>query len=128
MQHVKTGILAAVVLAFLLGLCSCNSLALTGPKKYKVDLSNILLAVKGDIENTGAVSEKNVTKLQEFLDANREEFGTKGSFIRTQEALDSILASQSAIAEGKDGFMMLQEAKQSIYSAQDMLKTEVKDD
>ena len=120
--------LLASLLALAFSLNSCNALALTGAKKYKVDLSNILLALKADIENNGEVSDKNLSKLEGFLAKHREEFSTKGSFMRASEALTEIRTARDEYAAGRNGFMNYQAAKQLIFQTQDMLKTEVKDD
>ena len=121
----RISMLIAGCLILALCLSACNSLALTGPKKYKVDLQNIMLQIKSEIDNQGSVSEKTMNKLDGFLEKHREEFGGKGSFMRSEEALEAIKEAKAGEAEGKNVFQKYLEVKQSMNSAGDMLAPEI---
>ena len=103
---------------------SCNALALGGDKKYKVDLSNILLTIQKQIENDGEVSDKMETKLTKYMEKSKEEFGGKGSWIWAEKAMNHIVEAKTNPGQA---FMLYQTAKMEIAECFDMLKTEVQD-
>ena len=122
MRSVSVVLLIVVFASLLLGSVSCTALALSGAKKYKVDLSNVMLKVRDQIESDGEVNERTTAKFESVLAKYEEEFGMKGSHIRATEALAEIKQAQ---ANPVDAFMHYRNADVKISDVMDMLKTEV---
>ena len=117
----RTGILLlGIVLVALL--VSCTALALTGAKKYKVDLTNILMKIQDEINNEGAVSDKSYNKFKSFMAKSEPEFGKKGSYVKAEKVEECL---DIARAEPDKAFYQYQSAKLEISAVFDMLKTEV---
>jgi len=124
MHRISIILLALVAVGLLLGMLSCNSLALSGDKKYKTDLTNVLLKIKAQIEQEGDVPEGSVTKLEKLLDNNEEQFGKKGSF---REATMIVEDLKNANADPAQKYSMNQNALLKIIGVLETLKTEVQD-
>jgi hypothetical protein len=119
--------IALVVLAaagFLLGIAGCNALALSGEKKYKVDLQNSLLRIKDEIEQDGEISDRSIGKLQSVLEKYEEEFSQKGSYAT---ALKLIETADRIKDEPNNEFTLNQSVLMMIVDIEDTLKTEIKD-
>ena len=108
----------ALLLVFASG---CKTLALSGKEKYKVDMNNIFSNMIDEVKNEGRASDKTVTKLENLLEAYREEFSNSGSFIEAEKALESMKLAQS---EPERAFQHSQQALMHGNSAQEFLKTE----
>lgn len=114
------------VWVMLFALASCDevkgNVALSGPKRYKSEVSANLLEIKDEIEKNGQVSEPSYNKLSGILDRYKDEFGGKGSYHNLQEIkkhLDTGRENPSA------AFQANQEAIIMVGRAQDVLMTEV---
>lgn len=121
MNNSRIGImlLGMLLAALLLG---CNSLALGGAQKYKVDLTNILMKIQDEINKDGAVSDQTFNKFQTFMEDSKEEFGGKGSYYRAEEVMKCLVEART---NPENAFMQYQSAKLEITLCFDMLKTEV---
>ena len=124
MHAFRITMILLVALGFVLAVASCNTIAITGDKKYKSDMSNALQNVKNEIEQNGSVSDAKLKKLESLLASYQEEYSKKGSHIISTEAVEMIYKAKEDPA---NEFKLLQQANQSIYQALDTLKTEVKD-
>lgn len=117
----RKGILMVVAIVFAVSVAGCNALALSGFEKYKVDLNGILMKVKEQIEADGKVSDQTVAKLDSFLEKHKGEFGTKGSYGRTERVQEYLHIAQSNEAEAFRNYQM---CKHEIAEILEMLKTE----
>jgi hypothetical protein len=124
MYRASIALLLAAAVCLMLGIVSCNALALGGEKKYKVDLQNSLLKINDQIEKDGTVSDSAIAKLQSVLDKYEEEFADRGSFVSAKGLLDLLAKVKE---EPQNEFMLNQSALVMISDIQDTLKTEVKD-
>ena len=124
-MHVfRISMIVLVTLGFVLAVASCNSLAITGDKKYKADISNALQNVKNEIEQNGSVSDVKLKKLESVVANYEADYSNKSSLIIAKQALDAIHQAQ---AEPNNQFNLLQQASGDIYAALDALKTEFND-
>jgi hypothetical protein len=124
MLFVRFALLWLVLATIVVGVVCCKTLALSGEKKYKVDLSNVLLNIKDEIDTNGVVSDKTYNKFADFLEKSEEEFGIRASHMLSKDALESI---RQAKDDPNSKFQHYQNALMSIANVQDALKTEVKD-
>jgi hypothetical protein len=124
MYRTSVALLLAAMACLMLGIVSCNALALGGEKKYKVDLQNALLKINEQIEQDGTVSDAAKAKLQGVLDKYEEEFSKRGSFISSTKLIELLNRIDS---EPNEEFMINQSALVVIADIQDTLKTEVKE-
>jgi|WetSurMetagenome_2_1015567.scaffolds.fasta_scaffold306812_2 hypothetical protein len=116
-------IVIVVTAVLLAGLAAgCKTLAMSGKEKYKVDMNNVYVKVHDEINNSGAVSQETVTKMEKTMESYRAEFGTMGSFTEGQKALDFL---KKGLADPSEAFSMNQQAQSFIDSSQEFLKTEV---
>lgn len=123
MRNVSTIILALVAASMLIGILGCTSLALTGAKKYKVEVTNVLLKMKAQIEQDGEITEATTNKLSKVLDKYETEFGKKSSYLTCKIMLDTL---QGAETSGRTTFQINQDVMAMIVDVLDTLKTEVK--
>jgi len=121
MSFPRNGMLTLAAIAFVIMVCGCNALALSGFEKYKVDLNGLLLKIKSEIDTEGKVSTATVGKLDKFLDQRRKEFGMKGSFGRTERVQEYL---HDAAANEAEAFRNYQMCKNEIAEILEMLKTE----
>lgn len=124
MKIISTGVICLIILAYIINLSGCQAIAISGDKKYKVALSNVILKATDEINTDGKVKDATVTKLESLLEQYEEDYGNRGSFLRASTALDLI---KQAGEKPDQAFQILQNAKQSMFESQEMLKTEVKD-
>jgi len=124
MRFVRFALVWLVLATIVFGVVCCKTLALSGEKKYKVSLSNVLLNVKDEIETDGVVSDKIYNKFAAFLESSEEEFGNRASHMLSKEALESIRLAKD---DPSRTFEHNQNALMSIANVQDALKTEVRE-
>ena len=124
MTHIKLFILALGLLAFIASTAGCNTLALTGHKKYQVDLSNLLLQIRKQIEEQGKITPKLLNKYDMFLSRHNEAYALKGSHIRASEALAELKLGANATEEIRYQHNLT--AKLLMSQSQDLLTTEAK--
>lgn len=124
MHNLRIGLLALAAVCILFNLVGCKTLALSGEKKYKVDLSNVVLNIKDEIEKTGDVSDDKLVKFEKLMDKYRDQFGDKGSF---QFATQALAELKEAKANPDDAFKMLNVAVGDCGQVLEMLKTEIQD-
>ena len=123
MSIYRIGILltAAVLLLVIAG--GCKSLALSGARKYKVDLTNALLNIQTAIETDGVVKQGEIDKLDQVLTKYEPEFGNKGSFSTSKRILESL---KKVVAENPpNAFQLYRSAISDIAGVNELLKTEV---
>jgi hypothetical protein len=124
MYRLSIALLVLVATGLLLGMLGCNALALSGEKKYKVDLQNALLRLQDEIEQNGEISDRAMGKLQAVLDKYQEEFGNNGSYAT---ALKLIETANRIKDEPNNEFTLNQSVLMMIVDIQETLKTEIKD-
>jgi len=116
--------LALVLVAFMLGtVAACRTVAISGPQKYKVDISNVLLKMKLELDRDGQITDATISKLENVLAKHEEEFAGKGSYLRAQEILQ---LEEIARAEPAKAFHQHEAIKMDIDMIFEMLKTEIK--
>ena len=115
------GALLILVSAGLLA-SSCQSLALSGPKKFKVDLQNVLVNMDREITNDGHVSDKTSAKLDAVLLKYQGEYAKLGSFMTAQQIQITL---QQVKTEPNNEFNLNKSIMMNISEVNDMLKTEV---
>ncbi len=115
---------ALVVIALFTG-CDVlkQNIATSGPKRYKVQLTQCLEDARREIDQDGEPREVTVTQLHEILANYEKEMGTFGSYMAAKEAADFI---DQAKADQSNAFKLYQEAKLKIDRVLDALQTEVK--
>ena len=124
MRNASTIILALVAACLLIGILGCTSLALSGEKKYKVDVTNVLLKMKAQIEQDGEIPEATVKKLNAVLRKYEAEFSKNGSYGECQyiaETLETSKDSTQSLFQTNQNVMMM------IIGVLETLKTEIKD-
>lgn len=124
MPFVRLALLWLVLATIVVGVVCCNTLALSGEKKYKVDLSSILLNIVDEIETDGVVSERTYTKFAGLLERTEEEFGVRSSHMLSKDALKAL---QNAKEDPNSAFDHYQNALMNIANVQDALKTEIRE-
>jgi len=120
----SVALLLLAALCLMLGLVSCKALALSGEKKYKVDLQNALLKINEQVEQDGSISDSAVAKLQGVLERYEEDFSKRGSFIQTTKLIELMAKIRE---EPQNEFMLNQSVLVMITDIQDTLKTEVQE-
>lgn len=121
----KALLLAAAVVVFaLLGSCDVlkQNIATTGPKRYKVLITQNLENVRREIDQDGQVKDSSVEELEKILKDYEGEMGKFGSYAAGKKALEHLKTGQAD--EGKR-FHEYQEAKFEIDKVLDALQTEV---
>ena len=124
MYRLSIALLVLAAAGLMLGTFGCKALALSGEKKYKVDLQNSLLKIKDEIEEKGEISDRAISKLQGILDKYEEEFSQKGSYM---SALKLIETAARVKEEPQNEFLINQSVLMMIVDIEDTLKTEIKD-
>jgi hypothetical protein len=115
---------AVLIAAALLGiLASCQSLALSGSRKYKTDLLNALLNIESEIEKDGAVTDRNIDKLEKVLARYEPEYGKKASFMYASEVLR--ICKDVQTNKPADAFSQYKSVQMQITNTGEVLKTEV---
>ncbi|MCC7478267.1 hypothetical protein IT575_07380 [bacterium] len=116
---------AALVVFALLTSCDVlkQNIATSGPKRYKVQLTQCLEDARREIDQDGEPREVTVTQLKEILTNYEKEMSSFGSYMAAKEAADFI---DQARADQANSFKLYQEAKLKIDRVLDALQTEVK--
>ena len=122
MQIARIGLALTVALVIFGLAASCQTLALTGAKKYKVDLTQVMMKIQAEIEQDGEVSDRTVEKLENLINASRDEYGKKGSFIRSEYVLETL---KQAKEKPDEKFQILRSTSVVCDEVLEMLKTEV---
>ena len=123
MRGLRTGLAVLAVLTLVAQLASCNQLALTGPQKYKTDLSATCSRIVLDLDQNGEVSAYAFGKLEKVLKNWEEDFSGKGSFMKAIEIRDLI---NEAREDPNGAFQKYQAVRMKITEIQSVLQTEVK--
>lgn len=103
---------------------ACKTLAMTGAKKYRVEITNAVNQVGEDITNEGKVSAAHVKKLQKVLDTYAADFPTWGTYINAQQIIKLV---EEAEQDQATAFTKYKEVQSKINYIQDMIRTEVPD-
>jgi hypothetical protein len=123
MHIVRIGSLILVMTMLLVFADGCKSLALTGSRKYKVDLTNACLNIQNEIEQDGAVKQQTADRLGKVLTKYEPEFGKKGSWTQSKKILDEV---NKVIAENPpNSFQLYRSCLGQIANVNELLKTEV---
>jgi len=121
-------LIRAAVLGLLLMLvtASCDevtkNVATSGPKRYKAEVSSLLLEMKAEIESSGAASDRTYKKLEGIVEKWKTEMGAKQSYINLTDMKKHIDAAR---AEPGKAFQSYREAGLMLTRTLDTLKTEV---
>ena len=124
MKFARMLIVAGLLAAIVLSVAGCDKLALTGPKKYKVDLMNHLQNIVNSISQDGVVSDKQISDLEKFMSASKAEFEKNGSYVRTERILADLKTSQTDEATR---FRIYQSVQAQVESVILTLQTEIPD-
>jgi hypothetical protein len=122
MKIFHTTMLLFALACIVAGLASCNSLALTGAKKYKTDMNNALTNIDQEISKDGKVSDKSLAALEAKLAAYKTTFGEKPSYKYMVSVVDLIKKAQG---DPNQAFSLYQQTSQQIAMILDTLKLEV---
>lgn len=124
MRNASTIILALVAACMLIGMLGCSTLALSGAKKYKVDVTNVLLKMKAQIEQDGEIPEATVGKLSSLLDKYEAEFSKNGSYVTCKRILETL---EGAKESSLSMFQTNQNVMKMIIDVLETLKTEIRE-
>lgn len=124
MYRLSIALLVLVATGLLLGMLSCNALALSGEKKYKVDLQNALLRLQDEIEQKGEITDRSMGKLKSVLSKYEEEFSNRGSYMTALKLIDTVDLIKE---QPQNEFTLNQSVLMMIVDIQETLKTEIKD-
>ena len=115
---------ALIVIAVLTG-CDVlkENVATSGPKRYKVVITQCLENARREIDENGAVSNVTYEQLTDILAKYKDELGGNGSYMAATEAKDEM---DKARADKAVEFKAYQEAKLKIDRVLDALQTEIK--
>jgi hypothetical protein len=123
MHIVRIGSLVLVMTLLLVFADGCKSLALTGARKYKVDLTNACLNIQNEIEQDGSVKQQTVDKLNSVLTKYEPEFGKKGSWAASKRIFDTI--TKVLTENPANAFQIYRGCLSDIANVNELLKTEV---
>lgn len=121
MASIRNAVL--VMMAFCIGLqiVACNSLALSGDKRYKTEVNNVLLNAQADFDKNGAISEATQKKMTALLTKYEAEYSGKGSYMKLK---DMVTAIDEAEADPANAFKKYQAALAMKHEAENFLTTE----
>jgi hypothetical protein len=103
---------------------SCSTLAVTGAKKYRVDITNAVNNVSAEINSDGQISDAALAKLNKVLETNRAEFSAYGTFVKSEEIVKLV---GEAKADPANAFKKYQQVQQAATYIVDMIRSEVPD-
>lgn len=124
MNATRLALLLLAAACLLSVLASCRTLALSGAKKYRVDITNVANQVAREIGTDGQVSGKTYEKLHKVADTYRDSFGKFGTFTKLEEIIKYI---DEAKATPTDAFHKYQYVQSDVDYVIDMIRTEVPD-
>ncbi|MCH7472040.1 hypothetical protein IIA79_03705 [bacterium] len=118
----RTWLLFIVAVLLLILAPACQTVAMKGAKKYKVDLINALGRIQREIEQDGMTTEKNEQRLVKLLNKYAEEYSKKGSYIHATKIREMLITVRG---EPGSAFRTNQEILREIGEVLEVLKTEV---
>lgn len=124
MAALRLAVIALMIGCISLQVVACTTLALSGAKRYKTEMNNVLLNAQRDFEKDGAVSATTKGKMEKLLTKYQTEFGEKGSYMRFKEMYDLIVEAE---AKPNEAFQKYQVAMQKKSDAEGYLTTEIMD-
>lgn len=124
MASIRNAVFVMMAVCIGLQIAACNSLALSGDKRYKTEINNVLLSAASDFEKNGSVSAVTTKKMETLLTKYEAEYGGKGSYMRVKEMLDLI---KEAEANPTGAFNIYRQALQKKTEAEGYLTTEIMD-
>lgn len=124
MRKIYIALLLIAAAYLLAATSSCKTLAVSGAKKYRVDITNAVNAISAEINTDGKISDQAISKLQKVLDANRTEFSKFGTFVKAEEIMKYI---DEAKADPTNAFSKYQQVQQDAAYIVDMIRSEVPD-
>jgi hypothetical protein len=116
--------LVIVAVSCLLLQAACKTLAISGAKKYRVEITNAVNQIGEDITNDGKISDAHLAKLQKVLDTYAADFSKYGTYTSSQ---DIIRLVGEAKQDEANAFAKYKEIQSKINYIQDMVRTEVPD-
>ena len=126
MNALRNWMIVLMLTSMGLQIVACNTLAVTGDKRYKAELNSVLLSVQADLEASGALAARTEKKLDALLTKYEPTYGPKGSFIRVKEMRDK-LREAKADTNPATQFQKIEEAKMLKTECENFLSTEIKD-
>jgi hypothetical protein len=114
----------AALASIIASVVSCNTLAVTGLKKYRVEITVAARDIETEITTQGKVSQKMIDKLQGILDKYKDEAGNFGTY---KDSEDIIKLVKEGWADPNVEFSKYKEVQVKINSITDMIRTEVPD-
>jgi hypothetical protein len=124
MVRLRNAVIVMMLICIGLQLVACNSLALSGDKRYKTEINNVLLNCNEDFSKNGEVSDATVAKMDKMVTKYQADYGEKGSFIRFKEMIELV---KKAKADSANAFNLMQQAMMKKSEVEGYLTTEVKD-
>jgi hypothetical protein len=124
MYAVRLALLLLAGACLLSTLASCRTLALSGAKKYRVEITNVANQVAREIGTDGVVSDRTYAKLKKTLDTYRTQFGKYGTFVKAEEIVKYV---DEAKASPGEAFRKFQYVQSNVDYIIDMIRTEVPD-
>jgi hypothetical protein len=72
-----------------------QNIATSGPKKYKVEITNAILDIKRDLDEQGEISEGHMAAFRKVMDKWEGEMGGRGSYMSATKAWDAMQLAKS---------------------------------
>lgn len=124
MRKMLIAFLCVAAICALVAESSCKTLAVSGAKKYRVDITNAVNAISAEITSDGKISDRALAKLNSVLDTNRADFSNYGSFTKAEEIVKLV---GEAKADPNNAFQKYQQVQDKAAYIVDMIRTEVPD-
>jgi hypothetical protein len=122
MRFVFSALLILFAASLLASASGCTSLALTGPKKYKVDLQNVLVNMDREISNDGKITDKTSQKLDQVLVKWQADMSKQGSYMTAVKIQDTLKQIKT---DPNNEYGLNQSIELYITDINEMLKTEI---
>jgi hypothetical protein len=126
MVSLRNSLIALMFVCVGLQIAACNSLALTGDKRYKAEVNAVLLSVSSDLDKDGAISAYSQKKVDALIAKYEKDYGGKASFMKIKEMNDLLKAAAADTSQATQ-FRKIEEAKQAREMAESYLTTEIKE-
>jgi hypothetical protein len=124
MRKIFIALLLITTVLMLAATSSCKTLAVSGAKKYRVDVTNAVNNISAEINSDGKISDQAYGKLTKVLDTYRAEFSKFGTFTKAEEIIKYI---DEARADPNNAFSKYQQVQQDATYIVDMIRSEVPD-
>jgi hypothetical protein len=124
MRKIYIALLLITTVCMLAAASSCKTLAVTGAKKYRVDITNAVNNISAEINSDGKISDQAYSKLKKVQDTYRAEFSSYGTFTKSEEIIKYI---DEARADPNTAFAKYQQVQQDANYIVDMIRSEVPD-